>query len=240
MKSEFVEVNGIRYNFKIYYEIRGDTIASIRNNNINIRIPISMPREEQFKSLIEMRQWAIKRITENPRKVKVNKVYKDNDILKVGEDEYLLKINFMDKSGSLAKIKGKEIYLMISDSLPEKVRNKHVSCLISRVIASKKLPQLKEKINELNKKYFNKKINKIFFKNHKSKWGSCSSDNNVNISTRLLFAPDDVLEYVCIHELAHLIEMNHSENFWKLVEEAMPDYKDKMAWLKDNRENCKF
>ena len=211
MKSESIEVNGARYNLKIYYEIRNDTTASIRNNNINIKIPIFLSRENQFKSLVEMRQWAIKKITENPRKIKVNKVYKND-----------------------------EIFLMISDSLPEEVKNKHISCLISKIIASKKLSQLKEKIDELNKKYFNKKINKIFFKNHKSKWGSCSSNNNINISTRLLFAPEPVMDYVCIHELAHLVEKNHSGKFWNLVEKAMPDYKDKIKWLRDNGDNCNF
>jgi|SRR3989344_2163461 len=240
MKTDILEINGVKYNIRIYYEIRKDTIASIRNNNINIRIPISLSREEQSKSLIEMRRWAVKKITENPRKVKVKKMYKDNDILKVGNDEYLLRLNFMKRSGSSARIKDNEIYLMISDSLPEEVRNKHISCLISRVIASKKLPQIKEKINELNKKYFNKRINRIFFKNHESKWGSCSSDSNINISTRLLFAPETVMDYVFIHELAHLTEKNHSERFWDLIEKAMPDYKDKIKWLKDNGDNCRF
>jgi len=65
--------------------------------------------------------------------------------------------------------------------------------------------------------------NKIFFKNAKSRWGSCSEAGNINVSTRLLFAPDEVLESVCIHELAHLIERNHSEKFWALVEQAMPN-----------------
>src|SRR3989338_4162088 len=240
MKSESIEVNGARYNLKIYYEIRNDTTASIRNNNINIKIPIFLSRENQFKSLVEMRQWAIKKITENPRKIKVNKVYKNDEILKMGDNEYLLRIDFMKKSGSSAKINGNEIHLMISDSLTEEVKNKHISCLISKIIASKKLSQLKEEIDELNKKYFNKKINKIFFKNHKSKWGSCSSNNNINISTRLLFAPEPVMDYVCIHELAHLVEKNHSGKFWNLVEKAMPDYKDKIKWLRDNGDNCNF
>ena len=67
--------------------------------------------------------------------------------------------------------------------------------------------------------------------NH-SNWGSCSSKGNINLSTRLLFAPDDVIDYVIIHELAHRIEMNHSPRFWKLVSDAMPDYKEKEKWLK--------
>ncbi len=99
---------------------------------------------------------------------------------------------------------------------------------------------LEEQINKINEIHFNQKINKIFFKSLQSKWGSCSSDRNINISTRLLFAPDDVLEYVCIHELAHLIEQNHSEDFWTLVEKAMPQYQEKEKWLKENGEDIGF
>jgi len=102
------------------------------------------------------------------------------------------------------------------------------------------LPKLQEKIYELNEKHFNRKINKIFFKHNKSNWGSCSNARNINISTRLLFAPDEVLEYVCIHELAHLIEQNHSDRFWTLVETAMPNYVEKEKWLKENRDFCRF
>jgi predicted metal-dependent hydrolase len=55
-----------------------------------------------------------------------------------------------------------------------------------------------------------------------------------------LFAPKDVFDYICIHELAHLVEQNHSDKFWALVEKAMPDYMEKEKWLKENRGLCKF
>ena len=130
--------------------------------------------------------------------------------------------------------------MCISSDLPKNVQNKHISSLLSRIIAKKKISFLKEKLNSLNEKYFKQKINKVFFKNHKSKWGSCSTNGNINISTRLLFAPDDILDYICIHELAHLIEHNHSDRFWTLVEKAMPDYKEKEKWLKEQCNNAEF
>ncbi|MBI2669489.1 M48 family metallopeptidase [Candidatus Woesearchaeota archaeon] len=94
--------------------------------------------------------------------------------------------------------------------------------------------------DELNAKHFHQKINKIFFKNIKSRWGSCSSNGNINISSGLLFAPDEVLESVCIHELAHLIEHNHSERFWTLVKTALPDYDERKKWLQENGQACSF
>ncbi len=88
-------------------------------------------------------------------------------------------------------------------------------------------------IDTLNKKFFNKKINKVKLKYTTSVWGSCTSKNNINISIKLLFLPFPLLEYVCIHELAHLIERNHSKKFWDIVENIIPDYKEKEKMLKN-------
>jgi predicted metal-dependent hydrolase len=62
----------------------------------------------------------------------------------------------------------------------------------------------------------------------------------LNFSSRLLFAPQDVQDYVIIHELAHLIELNHSDAFWQLVADAMPNYSEKENWLKENGAACRF
>lgn len=74
----------------------------------------------------------------------------------------------------------------------------------------------------------------IRVKDLKSRWGSCSSRKNLNFNWRLLFAPPEVLEYVVIHELCHLKEMNHSQRFWTLVANEMPDYKVHDKWLSKN------
>lgn len=78
-------------------------------------------------------------------------------------------------------------------------------------------------------------VNKVTLKNMSSRWGSCSSLGNVNINIRLLMCPDPVVDYVIIHELAHRIEMNHSDRFWNIVAGKDPLYKKHMAYLKDNQ-----
>jgi len=62
--------------------------------------------------------------------------------------------------------------------------------------------------------------------NAKKRWGSCSAKKVINFSWRLLMADDDVIDYIIVHELAHLIEFNHSARFWAIVERYIPDYKD--------------
>jgi len=67
-----------------------------------------------------------------------------------------------------------------------------------------------------------------------TRWGSCSAKRNLNFSWKLIMAPSKVIDYVIVHEIAHLFEMNHSKRFWDIVEQLFPDYKTYRTWLKDN------
>lgn len=75
---------------------------------------------------------------------------------------------------------------------------------------------------------------KITIKNQKTRWGSCSSKGNLNFNCLLMLTPDKVRDYVVIHELCHLKQMNHSKMFWAEVEKVMPDYKVYRQWLSRN------
>lgn len=66
----------------------------------------------------------------------------------------------------------------------------------------------------------------VSIKNTRSRWGSCSRHGNLNFNYRLVFLPPEYVDYVIVHELCHLEEFNHSEKFWKLVEKAIPDYRE--------------
>ena len=68
-----------------------------------------------------------------------------------------------------------------------------------------------------------------------TRWGSCSSRKSLNFSWRLIMACDDVIDYVVVHELAHLIHMNHSEKFWSVVEKILPNYKERQSKLRKLR-----
>lgn len=74
---------------------------------------------------------------------------------------------------------------------------------------------------------------RISMRNQKTRWGSCSSQGNLNFNNRLLFVPEDLADYVVVHELAHRIEMNHSIAFWNVVEKYLPDYKERRARLRE-------
>jgi len=83
-------------------------------------------------------------------------------------------------------------------------------------------------------KQYGFKVNGVRITSARTRWGSCSSSRNLNFTYRLCMAPLPVIEYVVVHELAHLKEHNHSKAFWQVVAEIDPAYKQHRAWLKEN------
>ncbi len=69
-------------------------------------------------------------------------------------------------------------------------------------------------------------FNRVAIKNSKTRWGSCSSKKNLNFNYNIIHLRPEVVDYLVVHELCHLIQMNHGPNFWNLVEKAIPDYKN--------------
>lgn len=76
--------------------------------------------------------------------------------------------------------------------------------------------------------------NKVFFKSQKTIWGSCTKDNNININWRIIMAPLDIIDYLVVHELAHIRHKNHSKVFWDAVGTVLWDHTKRRKWLKDN------
>jgi len=73
---------------------------------------------------------------------------------------------------------------------------------------------------------------RVSVRDPRTRWGSCSSDGSLSFSWRLLVAPPEVLDYVVVHELCHLRIHDHSRRFWRLVEEARPEWREQASWLR--------
>ena len=74
--------------------------------------------------------------------------------------------------------------------------------------------------------FYNFEINRITIRNQRTCWGSCSEHKNLNFNYKLLFLPRHLADYIIVHELCHLSELNHSSRFWDLVAQALPSYKE--------------
>lgn len=77
-------------------------------------------------------------------------------------------------------------------------------------------------------------VGRITIRNQKTRWGSCSSMGNLNFNCLLMLCPEEVRDYVVVHELCHRKELNHSTSFWNEVARVMPDYAQRRKWLKEN------
>lgn len=126
-------------------------------------------------------------------------------------------------------------YIIINDNtltLPLAYKNRQ-SVILKKWLLQQAISILSEKT-----KYWSTQMdvspNQIKLKDQKTRWGSCSSKGNINYNWRIIMAPENIIDYLVIHELAHLKVPNHSNSFWNLVESFDRNYKNNRKWLKDN------
>lgn len=239
---ETFRANGINLPIQIYLENRNNSRVSLGKTAVHIRLPFWLSRWEKEQQISQFIKWTREKIIEKSKNVNKEKPrrYKDGDKLQVGTDLYFLRLNYKNRKTGSARLMGKEIQLDLPERLTYAEQNDLIAALISRCLAARYLLWISQKIHNLNQRYFRQPINRIKLKNTKTRWGSCSQKGNINLSIRILFAPEEVIDYVCVHELAHLKEPNHSKKFWRLVESAVPDYKKHIQWLKKNGSMCRF
>lgn len=189
-------------------------------------------------------------------------VYKGMMKMKIGE--YNVEVRRSKRKSAAIKITADMqivvfVPLYVSDNEIEKMVilkskwiDEHMLKVQSRIDERSKLEKITfEQVKELadqaveyipkRVKYYAEKenfvYNKITIKNLVSRWGSCSTKGNLNFNCLLMLPPDYVIDYIVVHELCHLREMNHSEKFWAEVEKIMPDYQRAELWLKQNGGN---
>lgn len=236
----FLSLAGNQIPVRIYREKRQSVRASLGKESVIFRLPLALSPQEEQTQWKRLQDWLQGQLKRQPTLLDryIPTHYHDGCELQVGQRTYRLSIETSARKTHGARLIDGIIHLQLSDrdTQPEKA----VRTLLSRVVAQDFLPEISQRVHALNQQHFQRPINAIRLKYNTSNWGSCSNDGNINLSTRLLFAPAPVIDYVIIHELAHLIELNHSPRFWQLVEKAMPSYRQWEAWLDRHGRSCDF
>lgn len=240
-EKTFFQVDGIKVPVHIFRERRRNGRVSIGKNAVLIRLPANLTPSREQEHLSRFHDWVSLQVRndQNVRSLYAKRKIENGMKLAMYDRTFVVSIHPTDKRTFRASLKGEEIILHVNNLLPPEEVDQILRDLLARLLAREFLIPVSLKVHELNRRYFQKKLGKVSLKNMHSRWGSCTiKKGNINLATRLLFAPEPVLDYVIIHELAHLIEPNHSPRFWTVVENVLPEYREMEKWLEKNAHQC--
>ncbi|MAR78766.1 MAG: hypothetical protein CMM18_00890 [Rhodospirillaceae bacterium] len=221
-KYKYINLNKKIYKVKIKKNLRAKKII-LRISNVNPYIYLTIPKNENEKNAIDFlfrnKEWVLNELKRIPKKILF---LNNSEIPYMGVTH---RIVYAGEYTNLIYIYDKKI--MVFGKKEEISKN-----LKNWLYHKAKIEILK--IAKLKVSFLNKKYNKIKIKDLKSSWGTCGENGNLSFSWRLILAPKHVMEYIVVHELCHLVELNHSKKFWILVTELFPQKKLSQDWLKTN------
>jgi len=215
------EPNALEITTKVSLRAKRISIRISPNNEVELVLPDASDFNKAYLFLLEKELW----IRNKLRKLKAPspKAAIPKKLSIFGQEHELILQNH--SINQPIKIVNNQIIVshVIADSVISDIIELHFRKLIK--IEIEKYATLKAR--ELKVKY-----SRITIRDTTSRWGSCSSSGALSFSWRLILAPRSVMEYVVVHELCHLIEMNHSHKFWSLVAQIYPEHKTARLWLK--------
>jgi len=194
----------------------------VRDGAVLVRAPYRMTQENIDRFVASKEKWISDRLAKSNEQMALRRSFSLNygdPVVYQGK-----KYPIIEKQGDLVGYDGEHFY-MPPDLRPEEIKNACVQ--IYRLLAKNELPA---KALEYARKMAVMPT-AVRINGAKTRWGSCSSKKSLNFSWRLVMADDDVIDYVVVHELAHITEMNHSARFWALVQSIIPDYEERKARL---------
>lgn len=133
----------------------------------------------------------------------------------------------------------KRIEIRLPEGIAQEDQNEAIREILEKGMKRKAREVFQAKLNKLSAQ-MGVSYKAFRLKEQKTRWGSCSSKGNINLNWRVILAPERVVDYLIIHELAHLKHMNHSPAFWDVVGQYCPEYNACRHWLKVNGESLKL
>ena len=232
----------------VSHEPRPNARATIGAHGVLIRLPSADSTaacEEQVATLL---RWALQTIRRDPQRYRIRsrRNYRNGQMLTIGDDRFRLCIGHAPRVTNGVRLNGLEpdgtrvIRIVLSNRQAAAAQDHALPRLVSRGLALAKEPELRRRVEDLNRQFFRLPLGTVRYRFTRSRWGSCNASGNITISTRLLLTPPPVFDYVLIHELAHLVVFDHSPRFWQVVAAAAPDYRRHQVWLQRHHHDCQF
>ena len=209
----------------------------IRNETIKVTVPKRFS-DRSVNDLINKRSsWIRKKIaTQQQTPAPKAKEWVNGETFTYLGRNYRLKLT---TDTDVTKLKNGYLCVPHQPELPQQERNTAVKASLTDwyfTQANKKLQQKTDHYAHI----LGVQPTAMRVKNYKARWGSCSATGDISYNWRIIMAPHRVVDYVVVHELAHLVEHNHSPNYWKHVENVIPDCRTQREWLKHNANTLDF
>lgn len=228
---------------RIVVERRSFSRISLSKKEIIIRIPKQITNTEKQKTIQKFLVWAKNQIQTKQLYANIQTsidYYKNREISIYGKT-FIIETNGIKEGKNKLSFRGDNIlHIYLLEHLSEPLKIKEIQRFLLRFTEKYFLNSIQQRTLYWNDLYFKESIEKVVLKHTISCWGSCTAKRRLQFSTKLLLAPINVIDYVIVHELAHLKEMNHSANFWQHVENVMADYKTHRLWLKQHGNKLDF
>lgn len=227
-----IEHKGVKIEYTIEYRKRKSVELTIDAAGV-VRVKAPKGSEESAVQAIvfKKRDWIIEKLElmfSRGKRIET-KTYEDGETFLFLGKKLKLVIYYRDvQSANIALIENELII-----SCPENYDAKALSELIEKHYR-KELKKVIENRVKFFQSNFKVKPKKVLIKEQKTRWGSCSSERNINFNWKLIMAPIEIIDYLVVHEMCHLVHMNHSKSFWTLVGKILPDYKIRQNWLNKN------
>jgi len=235
----------ISYNLVRSAKRKSVAIVIDKDGNVEVRAPKWVKLSDIEKFVKAKEDWIRKKRAEIlARKVNNKKSYVDGAVVQCLKQKYQLRIEVAGRSFAkviAASSDDPDILPVLLIKTPyideEHVRIKVMnwaSEVLKDYLAEaidKYLPLVKREAEKRKKKVI--PITKVTIKNVKSRWGSASTKGHLTFNNKLALSDMDTIDYVVVHELSHLVYMNHQAEFWSLVESIIPDHKSRRKYLKD-------
>jgi len=235
-KKRFIEIEDNKIAYTVV-KTRRKTIGIIveRNGEVRVRAPFRVSENQIFKVVQKKADWILRKVNEAAERSSssVERKFASGEKLLYLGDEYILET--VEKDLAWAEVIKTEntVAVYIPGGMSCEIRKQTIKKALEEWYRKRFSEIVKERVDRysLRLKVFPRKI---AIKDQKTRWGSCSKKENINLNWRLVMAPVDIIDYVVVHELCHLKVMNHSKDFWNLVESILPNYHESRKWLKVN------
>ncbi|MCX8129524.1 MAG: M48 family metallopeptidase [Clostridia bacterium] len=204
-------------------------------NGVRVSAPHWVGRKQIEDIVNQKAEWIARKLEElserQPASIR-KELADDTDLLYLGRILYLKLVEDRNIKKSSLRTAGDMIIITLPNGLGKEEYGERIRKIVVEWYRERAMEVLNERV-QIFSPAMGVRASEIKIKQQKTRWGSCSSRGNINFNWKLVMFPLDIIDYVVVHELAHLKVLNHSKKFWEVVGSVMPDYKTREKQLRE-------